>query len=1408
MFSNSTPFGSRLPSSGGNGNGITSPQGFGGGQPFRGELENARMENMRLNRLLQECEQEMLQMNNQRLREFEDMKLRHEMEMRDMTEEKDRLVEQIEAARRSNADESKELRMEIRERQEEIDRLQTEMQELVDENALLRMKVDDGTTAGGDSERGPTSQHGRIEASSNWPYSREEYDEKLEELEAALQEANVEVSDLREKKETLEDVLEEKNVQIVALTKFEREYVSVRGVDAQIREHLAERDERLSDLELQNTMLRGKLASLEAEGQNGGAISELRMLLKEREMEVEALDTHGAVRALQVELQARDDELMRLQRKAVDDFARGFSAPDALKKIDELERSLNHKEKDLAASRVELSKFLSEAEDVVQENRYLRQVAKIPLDRLLDLTDMKIAERLSSSGAIAQLIVLEQRELEWDHERVKLRRKILELSQMVAEKGVMCHGLDADKLIFLQEFAKSLREGSVLPPRDESQPSHSDRGRDKEEISKLKSEIQRLRLRMARAPSPRDGVPPVVTSAEDSGKWRTSAVESISAAVEAKLEAFLRQHRGRPNATALYRNLGDSLPSASRSQDGPSTGRSVSTRGKQASAASSPDRDGVNTKVDDEEEQQPRRTVGEVEAGDELLLPPTAFPAIRGLPPIAYSHVLQRATLPSTSVLRGRQAPGVEALLYTMLLEVLEDNRHLRNVNEKFSEEIAAMQKTQQSRVAALVTTREEHARLIGSYSEYKERSCRAQRDKDNEIESLRREVSRLKEICAVSDKDMAGDGESIKAKYLALLQRLTRSEAREITLSRALQTSRTEAATLREMVDSIEPECTTRELFLKGRIAQLEKFQLRAHHAITVATEKLSRCVPTHEYAAMKSELVAVKASHQDLEEEVGKLRSRIQQSETVAEKARERIRDLLKRFPAEPGSSGDVANDGRDSVCGAAERELAILRKQVESDADIIEELKSQVRYLESCFSTTEASLSTERTSRYRLEATVEVCTSGAMSVINLADVERRVMAAEEILVKAEAKSLELEQAREVLAVARRQASEAKAASLRHITELKTLRETLNAISDSSRSGDEQVSLIMQLQQRLMTWIWESDKEYRVLALNQEVNRLRNEVLRLRGDNEAKMGSLYDKISQLEAPDRLAQVAEHSSVHDREDESMQAARQSKEIETLLEKIDLLEADNRSLKKSSATLQRPISGNGGDHCDVEINDLRVGAWKIIDLLQKEIIDYEARVAQLRIDNDDLHERLKRRSSRPILILQGLESKLRSSVLELLGVNQDEKKRPQDVLLKDSATSPATSYLVLEQNNKEIIQRLQDDTRTIQQRLDASETERKRLEQSLDRESRNREDRSPAEKQIRMLKRQVSSKSAEITRMRGVLDELKKETIRLAKRREEQARPTRQAPQGLFVRSVRCSQPQGKEESNHDFTPS
>ncbi|EER01727.1 conserved hypothetical protein [Perkinsus marinus ATCC 50983] len=476
-------------------------------QPFQRELEEARMENTRLNRLLQECEQEMVQMNNQRLRELEDMKLRHGIEIRELAQEKDTLLAQIEATRRTNDDDGKHLRMEIRERQEEIDRLQAEMQELVDENTLLRAKTDENNSLGA----------AKSKVSSR--YSEDDL-VRVEELEAALEGAREEILNLREKNEMLEDVLEEKNVQIVALTKFERE------VDAQIRQHLAERDEKLSELELHNTMLCGKLAVLEEERHAGGATNELKMLLREREMEIEALDTHAAIKGLQTELQNRDDELIRLQRKAlgdVDEFARGFSSPDALKKIDELERSLREKERNLTASRVELSTYLSEVEDILQENRYLRQVAEVPLDKLIDLTDMKIAERLSCSRAIAQLRVLEQRELEWDHERVKLRRKILELSQMVAEKGVMCHGLDADKLIYLQEFAKSLREGSILPPRDDSHPiDHSMLY--EEEISKLKSEVLRLQQRLARC----DEVPKLTTEAKE---WNPSAIDSISAAV-------------------------------------------------------------------------------------------------------------------------------------------------------------------------------------------------------------------------------------------------------------------------------------------------------------------------------------------------------------------------------------------------------------------------------------------------------------------------------------------------------------------------------------------------------------------------------------------------------------------------------------------------------------------------------------------------------------------------------------------------------------------------------------------------------------------------------------------------------------------------------------------------------------
>ncbi|EER01295.1 hypothetical protein Pmar_PMAR011411 [Perkinsus marinus ATCC 50983] len=194
---------------------------------------------------------------------------------------------------------------------------------------------------------------------------------------------------------------------------------------------------------------------------------------------------------------------------------------------------------------------------------------------------------------------------------------------------------------------------------------------------------------------------------------------------------------------------------------------------------------------------------------------------------------------------------------------------------------------------------------------------------------------------------------------------------------------------------------------------------------------------------------------------------------------------------------------------------------------------------------------------------------------------------------------------------------------------------------------------------------------------------------------------------------------------------------------------------------------------------DIEINDLRVGANRIIEIMQKEIKDYEAHVTQLRMDNDELRLKLTRGSNTLTLPIH-----VTSPVSTI-----PKKEEYPEFARKDSSTSPMMPYPPQhDQQNREIIEQLREDNLRAQQKLEVSERERKRLEevdrvvgaretvslQSIKHGPKKPENvTSPTQKQMRMLKRQVVMKSAEISRMREVLDELKKETIRLVQRREE-----------------------------------
>lgn len=127
--------------------------------------------------------------------------------------------------------------------------------------------------------------------------------------------------------------------------------------------------------------------------------------------------------------------------------------------------------------------------------------------------------------------------------------------------------------------------------------------------------------------------------------------------VEAKLERFLSRHELSRDTRTHNGNSRDSVSSPKHTQEAFSTARVINPSGKQVGIdvilmyRSRPMNDSGLAQTNSEVVNEEARELydGSVELQEGLLLPPTTFPPIRGLPQILYSHVLQHAVLPPTT---------------------------------------------------------------------------------------------------------------------------------------------------------------------------------------------------------------------------------------------------------------------------------------------------------------------------------------------------------------------------------------------------------------------------------------------------------------------------------------------------------------------------------------------------------------------------------------------------------------------------------------------------------------------------------------------------------------------------------------------------------------------------------------
>ena len=130
-----------------------------------------------------------------------------------------------------------------------------------------------------------------------------------------------------------------------------------------------------------------------------------------------------------------------------------------------LEREKRKLHADMAKAKTEMSLFLQEQSQLVYENQYLRQIANVDESELLDLTEIKLKDKVSATKAIATQKQLEREIILLEEERLVLKTKLRRLAALTAERSALFHALSPEQMLQLEEVAQSLRDGALELPR-------------------------------------------------------------------------------------------------------------------------------------------------------------------------------------------------------------------------------------------------------------------------------------------------------------------------------------------------------------------------------------------------------------------------------------------------------------------------------------------------------------------------------------------------------------------------------------------------------------------------------------------------------------------------------------------------------------------------------------------------------------------------------------------------------------------------------------------------------------------------------------------------------------------------------------------------------------------------------
>mmetsp|Transcript_25522 Transcript_25522/g.44493 ORF Transcript_25522/g.44493 Transcript_25522/m.44493 type:complete len:2210 (+) Transcript_25522:2881-9510(+) len=194
------------------------------------------------------------------------------------------------------------------------------------------------------------------------------------------------------------------------------------------------------------------------------------------------------LKSVQVQRSTLDDREAEISflRGKVKELADQYNVGDAVRDI-RVQRDENLQlRREVERLTGQLTELSNQMDELISENRVLREMAGVPDNYGFKLDEVKLAEKQKIEEYRARIRRLEQEVEELEKERVDLRYRLRNASTLYGEKGLRFHNLTSEQMELVDQFAQNLREGKIDLPL-------TDRTRElMKEVEKLKAQLELL----------------------------------------------------------------------------------------------------------------------------------------------------------------------------------------------------------------------------------------------------------------------------------------------------------------------------------------------------------------------------------------------------------------------------------------------------------------------------------------------------------------------------------------------------------------------------------------------------------------------------------------------------------------------------------------------------------------------------------------------------------------------------------------------------------------------------------------------------------------------------------------------------------------------------------------------------